>query len=139
METDFGVIPAPKYDEGQDRYYALLGNVWPKVVPVTASNPERTSIIIEALAAESRNTTTPAFKETCLKTKFTRDNESEGMVEIIFGSLFIDPGVNIYLEVGSLFFLEFAGGGNFTSVWEKNAARLQKGLDTMNENLLNLK
>ena len=139
METDFGVIPTPKYDESQTRYYALLGNVWPKVVPVTASDRERTSILVEALAAESRNTTTPAFKETCLKTKFTRDNESEGTVEIIFNSMFIDPGVNIYLEVGSLFFLEFAGSGNFTSVWEKNAAKLQKGLDTMNENLLNLK
>jgi len=84
-EINFGMMPAPKYDENQDTYYgfadswcmSLLG------VPITNDNLERTGIILEALAAESRNTIVPAYYEINLIGKFFRDEESIEMLDLI--------------------------------------------------------
>jgi len=138
MDTDFGIVPFPKADESQERYISALVNPWPKFVPSHAQNPERTSIIWEAIAAESRSTIVPAFKEMSLKTKFARDDESSEMIDLIFNNVFIDPGVNICLTVGGAIFNEMAGNGNITSVIASNTARFQKELDTINEAVMNL-
>lgn len=138
MDTDFGIIPFPKADENQDRYISALVNPWPKFVPSHAPDPERTSIIWEAIAAESRSTIVPAFKEMSLKTKFARDDESADMIDLIFNNVYIDPGVNICITVGGAIFNEMAGNGNISSIIASNAARFQKELDTINEAVANL-
>ena len=133
METDFGIIPFPKADENQTRYYAASNGAWPKIVPNTAPNPERTSIILEALAAESRNLTIPAFVEICLKTKYVRDEESTEMLTIILNSVTEDLGTTIFWDsVKSTLLNEVMGKGNFISVIEKQTARLEKVLSDIN-------
>lgn len=138
METDFGIVPFPKADESQDRYYARMANPWPKIVPVHAPDPERTSMILEAVAAESGNAVIPVLKELCLKTKFTRDDESVEMVDLIFGSVFIDLGDSMYWDVRSAVTSEMMGKGNFASMAEKQSAKLQKILDNFNELIANM-
>ena len=50
MEANFGILPAPKYDEQQSQYYSCNnGNFFGMSVPVSVSDVERTSIILEAL------------------------------------------------------------------------------------------
>ena len=47
METDFGILPVPKYDEAQTGYYNLI-SLWSAngfSVPKTVSDLDRTSII----------------------------------------------------------------------------------------------
>jgi hypothetical protein len=133
MEADFGIVPFPKADENQTRYYAATNGAWPKIVPNHAPNPERTSIILEALAAESKNVTIPAFVEICLKTKHTRDEESLEMVEIILSSVTEDLGTTIFWDsIKGGLLDEVMGRGNFISVIERRSANWEKLLNDMN-------
>jgi ABC-type glycerol-3-phosphate transport system substrate-binding protein len=133
MEADFGIVPFPKYDESQNRYYAAINGAWPKIVPNTAPNPERTSVILEALAAESKNLTIPAFTEICLKTKYARDEESQEMLTIILNSVTEDLGTTIFWDsVKDGLISEVMGKGNFVSVIEKRSAAWEKLLNEMN-------
>ena len=139
MEADFGVVPFPKADENQSRYYAASNGAWPKIIPNTAPNPERTGIILEALAAESKNLTIPAFIEICLKTKYVRDEESSEMLTIILNSVTEDLGTTIFWDsVKAALLAEVMGKGNFVSVIEKQSARLEKLLNEMNDAVADL-
>ncbi len=92
METDFGILPFPKYDETQEEYYSRLDAVYLFSVPVTNSDIDRTSAVIEALACEAYYTVLPAYYDIMLKGKIARDNESSEMLDLMFGSRLIDFG-----------------------------------------------
>ncbi len=86
--VEYGIIPFPKYDENQEDYITFAsGNLMG--VPVTNSDPERTGIILEAIAAETWKTVVPAYFSTALKEKFTFDSESGQALDIINDSLTI--------------------------------------------------
>jgi len=94
METDFGVLPYPKFDEAQDDYITLAGASGGRFIsiPVIQKDIERTGIILEALAAESVNTVKTAFYDFCLTGKYVRDDESSEMLDIIFEGKKLDWG-----------------------------------------------
>ena len=92
MDADFGILPLPKYDEFQENYVSRMEDAWIHVVPATNSKPEMTGIMMESLAAESKNEVIPAFFEIALKTKYARDEESEEMLDILFGNVTADIG-----------------------------------------------
>ncbi|HHX54217.1 MAG TPA: hypothetical protein GX704_04835 [Clostridiales bacterium] len=93
-ETDFGVLPIPKYSEEQDTYYSTVSQHTCGLmsIPVTISDPSRDGIILEALAAESKNLVQPAYYEVNLQGKYIRDNESGEMLEIILANRVYDLG-----------------------------------------------
>lgn len=96
MDADFGIIPYPKYDEEQKNYYSRIEGCELTCVPVTAGDLERTSIILEALACESYKSVVPAYYEIALKTKYTRDEDSSRMLDIIFENRIFDLGDTIW-------------------------------------------
>ena len=96
MDADFGIIPYPKYDEEQENYYSRIEGCELTCVPVTAGDLERTSIILEALACESYKSVVPAYYEIALKTKYTRDEDSSRMLDIIFENRIFDLGDTIW-------------------------------------------
>ena len=61
-------------------------------MPITVEDESRTGAIIEALAAIGSRDVLPAFYDRSLKTKFSRDNESEDMIDIIKESIVYDVG-----------------------------------------------
>ena len=133
METDFGVIPFPKFDEKQDKYYPLSYSGWLKVAPIHAPDAERTSIIIEVLAAESRNTTVPAYKELALGVKYIRDNESAEMLDLIFNNGVFDQGVSIFnYQIRSVLIEVMNGKSNYASAIEKNMEKWDVMFDEYN-------
>lgn len=97
METEFGIIPFPKFDEKQERYRNRISFYDTFVVPITATNLDRTSIIIEALTCESMNTVIPAYYDIALKTKYTRDDESQEMLDLIMVNRVLDLGDTVYV------------------------------------------
>ncbi|MCL1792684.1 MAG: hypothetical protein FWG34_02320 [Oscillospiraceae bacterium] len=142
METDFGILPLPKYDESQNGYYSTLqyGNASVMCIPATASNPERTGAVLEAWAAESVNTLTKAYYEITLKSKNARDEESEAMLDLIFSTRVIDQGL-FFNWVGMLdFFSGFSQKKNvdFASQYEKSESKwiaaIEKTIAAMEEN-----
>ncbi len=94
LETDFGILPNPKYDETQENYSIIMtyGNTNSVSVPITNSDLERTGILLEAITFESGRTSFPAYIETSIKTKYSRDEESIEMLDIIFRSRAFDIG-----------------------------------------------
>lgn len=94
MESDFGILPIPKYDEEQSHYGCTVNQYhgYAMGIPVTATNVERTGIVLEALASKSKYTLQPAYYDVALQRKFTRDNESTEMLDLIFNSTVYDIG-----------------------------------------------
>ena len=85
-EIDFGIIPTPKYDT-KDEWISSNYGCTLSAIPVNAPDVERAAIILEALNAESYKQVTPVYYENVLKGKLARDNDSEEMLDMIFGNL----------------------------------------------------
>ena len=93
-DGDFGILPEPKYDSSQDHYSTYAFPFYPLLaVPVTVRGDKlsMTGFIIEALAAESYKTLTPAFYEKALSGKYVRDEYSFEMLNVILRSRIYDP------------------------------------------------
>jgi len=85
MESDFAILPQPKFEESQDTYYSYQhSSSCPVYIPKTNPDLERTGILLEALAAESYYTIKPAFYEVVLSQKYLRDADSIEMLDILF-------------------------------------------------------
>ena len=94
-DVNFGVVPAPKYDENQERYYNTYSyaNCTAYSVPTTAVDQTRTGTIMEAMAEVSKYTLTPAYYDVALKGKYIRDEESAEMLDIILAQRAYDLGM----------------------------------------------
>ncbi len=93
MEDDFGIIPFPMYDEKQGRYLTSVANSASMIaIMVTAKSPENSAYIIEAMCRESMTTIRPAIFEGALKSKYSRDEDSSEMIEIIRDAMAYDVG-----------------------------------------------
>ncbi|MHB1152360.1 MAG: hypothetical protein ACYCWE_03660 [Eubacteriales bacterium] len=134
METDFGIIPLPKLDAAQPNY--ITNNNGPTgagvAIPVTASDLERTGMILEDLSAESRYTLQPAYYEINLRGKFARDDESQDMLDIILSNTAFDIGY-IYDFGGFGGFVVNTGRSDkipdFASNLEKKSKGMQAAID----------
>ena len=139
METDFGILPFPKYDENQSNYLSLVNSIiCPGLaVPVTA-DPEVSGAVLEAMAYESRYTLLPAYYDVMLKTKVSRDSDSEEMLTIIFGNTTYDLG-GIYAFGGidnELMYHTMDLKRTMASFYEKNEAKAEKDIDKLVTSIL---
>ncbi len=93
LEFDYGIIPYPKYDEAQTRYYTMSdGAHGCMLIPITVQNIEWSSILTEALNAETYKQVVPAYYDTALKVKLSRDAESAAMLDLLMESRVFDFG-----------------------------------------------
>ena len=132
METDFGIVPYPKYTESQDHYYTRMEGCFPFIVPITVPEPENIGAVLEVLACESLNYVIPAYYEVSLKTKHARDEESAEMLDIIFANRVIDLGDSIWcskLRDGIFAQMFSKNDRNLTSRLEKVETQMNKEID----------
>lgn len=122
-ETEFGLVPWPKYDEDQEDYYNFVHATAGKVVTVTAAvqDQEMSGAIVEAMAAKSKYTLTPAYYDVALTYKYMRDTESAEMLDIILESRRFDLGYvynwgSLYSNIRTII---SGGKDTFASTWEK--------------------
>ncbi len=93
MESDFGILPYPKYDTVQESYSSTSRDNFDLfVVPIDVKDTEFTGIITEALCAESYRSVVPKYYDVVLKSKTSRDEESAEMIDIIRDNLTFDIG-----------------------------------------------
>lgn len=124
MSSEFGILPFPKF--GSDDAYSTIigGGSSLMVMPITVEDYDRTGKIIEALCALGSRDVIPAFYDVSLKTKFSRDAESEEMIDIIKGSLTYDLG---YLSGGALqstgYDLAHQTNPDFSSYYARNESK----------------
>ena len=100
MSDDFGVLPVPKYDKKQENYVTWVHGISSTmVIPVGPQDAETNSKVIECMAILSGEHVIPTYYELVLKRKTIRDEESAGMLDIIFSNRVYDL-VNYYSTLG---------------------------------------
>lgn len=111
MESDFGILPIPKYEASQEHYSSSVSVFGGSLisVPVTNQSLDMTGVLLEAMSAESKYTLIPAFYETVIKDKSMRDKESTEMLDIIFDNLVFDVGDYYNLCTFPDYFLRITG------------------------------
>ena len=106
-ETDYGIVPLPKYDEAQSSYRsfanvsAMTAVVVPKSIP--QETVQDTGLFIEAMTALSHYKSIPEAYEATLLSRETRDEDSVEMLRIISEGLMLDLGA-VY-NIGDLYFM----------------------------------
>ncbi|MBQ8508707.1 MAG: hypothetical protein IJ493_02255 [Clostridia bacterium] len=135
MNDDFGILPYPKYDELQKDYYTTTANgVSMAAIPITAPDPDTSALLIEALCRESHETVAPAFYDIALKGKYTRDENSVEMIELIRSGLSFDAGwINSLITgvSGAQYYLMVKDNDkNFASWYASNEESIQGKVDT---------
>jgi hypothetical protein len=130
IEDDYGIIPYPKFDEQQSAYHLLVdGNFGAFAVPKSVTNLELVGIITEALNAESYKSVVPAYYDIALKVKFTRDQESVEILDLLMDSRMFDFGYIYDGWAGCSFMLEGLvrdNNTNFESEYLKKETAVEK-------------
>lgn len=134
MTNDFGIIPLPKYDAAQEKYCTTPGagiNLF--AVPVTVGDSECVSAVLEGLAILGYQDIIPTYYETVLKSKYSRDEESAEMLDLIRENIIVDFGAQIYAhtvnKLNSIGYFLAAGNENFSSFYDANEGIFLKYLD----------
>lgn len=135
--VEFGVVPSPKYDENQEKYITMMNAATSLFcVPITVSDTEFVSIILEAWSAESYRVTIPAYFDIALKTKYSRDDDSAAMLDLILVSSTVDLVYfsNNFDPLSSVGYKLFHDTNhNFTSFYKANEKPAQKKLEKIIE------
>lgn len=97
METDFGILPYPKYDSDQEDYYSFVSLYCANSisVPLTVTDVDFVSTAIETLSWESMynsQSLNEAYYTKTLEFKGARDEQSQKMLDIIFENTVFDLG-----------------------------------------------
>jgi hypothetical protein len=95
METDFGILPYPKFNEAQPDYVSRIEYVMSYHIPSMNPDLDRAGVMVEALYAHSARSVIPVLYDIALKTKAARDYESEEMLDLILRTTVIDIGDTI--------------------------------------------
>ncbi len=133
MDANFGIVPWPMFDESVDKYYANVDAGCNLIlVPITAGDPERTSVVLEALSSEGYRSVLPAYFDVALSTKYTRDEESTDMLNIVKAGRVYDLGyydnnLAIFNSIGQYMFS--TKSRDFASLYAKNEKNANKQLE----------
>ncbi|MGN1346738.1 MAG: hypothetical protein ACI4V1_08125 [Eubacteriales bacterium] len=103
MESSYGILPYPKYDENQENYISLVQDTSSIFcVPVTCLHPDEISAVLEAMCAENYRTVIPAYYDVALKSKYTRDELSAAMIDLIHDTSMTDFAYAYNYSIGSI-------------------------------------
>ena len=138
MDSDFGILPVPKYDENQTGYVHTV-NPWVAMlmaVPVRGDdNLERIGAVTNAFAKLGHDMLIPAYYDVTLQRKLSRDDESELSIDIILANMRYDQG----------YMYNWGNIGGFTlnlkpdalaSSYERISVAAERDLHRMIDNLL---
>lgn len=90
MEDGLGVIPYPKLDDQQDHYITSTHDTCELgMIPVTVAPDQLDfiSAVVEVLCRETYKSVLPVYYESSLKMKYTRDDTSAQMIDIIHDNI----------------------------------------------------
>ncbi|MCL2816276.1 MAG: extracellular solute-binding protein [Oscillospiraceae bacterium] len=138
MNSDYGILPYPKWNREQTAYYTSSHNSFSLFcIPATCGKTEAVGAAMEALCAESYRSVTPAYYEIALKKKYSRDDETSQMLDIVRDGISFDFGMQNSMNMDDILIifrnLMTEKKTDFTSRYEKSEAKWQKLLDGLVE------
>lgn len=84
MQSTYGILPLPKWDEAQEAYYT---NAWDQftvfAIPKTSGDYEFIGTIYEALCAETYKTVYPEYYDVALKSRYSSDATVAEIVDLV--------------------------------------------------------
>ena len=138
---NYGVLPTPKWDEAQENYLSTTtytGALY--AIPRVVKDVDMSSAVFEALAIEGYYTVAPAFFETALKIKYSSDDDSARMYDIIrdsrsydFGRVYSTGGLDTI--PGKIRGMVESDNPNWMSLYESNITRFETLLAELVEKL----
>jgi len=131
-EGDYGVLPIPKYEESQERYFNLTSwNTLSAQLPITVSDTTRAANILDAMGYRSSTMVNDVFYNVFLDEKAMRDEESKGMLDILFATkgYNLDYVASITGFTTILANIAKSGQNNFTSEYAKIENTVQVKVD----------
>lgn len=136
MDSDYGILPYPKFDEVQDIYSTRVQDgvsIWG--IPVTVQNQDCVGAVMEAMAAQSYRTVTPTYFEIALKVKYSRDEDSVRMLDLIREGVMFNFEIIYNGQLGGpwnvMRDLMIKKSSDFASYWAKNEQNFQKNLEKL--------
>jgi len=123
VETDFGIIPIPKYDEAQKEYYSTFSPFGSRFVgfPLQNADVEFMGTVFELLSRYGTDTVKTAYYDVLLSGKVARDQKSTEMLDIIFDNMIHDIGAtynwgNVWFSYNDHFATK---SENWASMWQR--------------------
>lgn len=107
MNSDFGLLPVPKFDVAQPEYYHAYASDAPAVaIPsyVERGNLKDHAAVLEALSYYGREILLETYYEVILKGRILRDENTRTILDIIFDSSYFDIGLcNDFGNISTVF------------------------------------
>ena len=139
-DTEFVILPCPKYDKDQERYITVMGNPFTLyAMPADIEDAKMASAFIECMASEGYRIVTPAVFEISLKTRYVADSLSGIMYDKIRENLTYDVGRLFSSDLidQKTFRNAISGDQNWGSVAVTAAKALTRQLTKLNKSLNN--
>ena len=145
MEDEVGILPYPKFDETQKDYISSSHDTTEiGVIPITNSKFDTTCAVLEVLMRETQKIVLPAYYETGLKVKYSRDDLSSQMIDIIhdniggsFALAYSSYCNDVFLKA-TFYEPLYAKKRDFVSNYTKREKSSQKKIDKMVESFLSI-
>lgn len=138
-ETEFGILPYPKYDEAQEEYQDMD---WGGLicVPSTINNDEKVGAVMELLAYESKNEVLPTYYDVVLQGKLARDENAYNILTLLFESVAYEPYINYFghdggIGMGMSKVVFWDKAGNYASYYNSNLRVSQKLIEEFYDKL----
>jgi hypothetical protein len=145
ISFEYGIVPVPKFDEAQEKYVTCLGFPYTMyAISMATKQSDTAAATLEVLCSEAYRQTTPMLFETTMKYKYTSDDESVKMYDIIRESVSIDIGRIFTTELNNLSYSLFRNTvvnntvGNWASAFKVNSRIFEKCLEKINKSLAEL-
>ena len=90
----FGLLPPPKYNADQDRYYSVEGNAFTLYAIENSDGTDANlcSAVLEALCSEGYRSVSPTVFEVAMKVRYADDYNTSRMYDLIRGGVVFDNG-----------------------------------------------
>ncbi len=136
-EYDFGILPYPKYSSDTDRYYSYVAvSSCVMTVEYTHNDTDFVGMVTEALAYYGQVYLTPAYYEVQLQSRFSRDERSADMLDIIFEYRCYDLGV--FFDWGSAYSKLATSGASPATLYASLSKSISKSIEKSLEKLASL-
>ena len=138
METDYYILPVPKLDSAQENYRtgihdqcAIFG------ISYASEKVYESAVVLEALCAEHSRLVRPKYYDEALKYKYTRDDASADMIDIVRDSVFTDFALCWAKDLGGITHTIRNLAPNPQSTLKKGLPTWTKSLETLTQNFEN--
>ncbi len=134
MTIDYGIVNFPKYEEDEPYRTLIHNGATIFCVPVTSAKSDVIGAVCEAFAFYNYKSVIPAYYDGALKVKYSRDDYTSQILDLISDSSFTNFGYVYTTYIANLGYLRPLVQGkssDFSSWYAKSSAVAEKGLDSL--------